>query len=133
MILRHPGYDLAIVVRNALGTDGSLFLLALSAFSCCIFAVATTTGLAHLEGVIRRKILGTSFNRTSAERRVGVGRSGRGRGGLKVDVIWVVAHPDAGWATKTESERPCATTAPTIFPPSELQLPTRRCNLCYNW
>ena len=78
MILRHPGYDLAIVVRNALGTDSSLFLLALSAFSCCIFAMATTTGLAHLKGVVGRKILGTSFDGASAERRVGVGESGRG-------------------------------------------------------
>jgi hypothetical protein len=89
MILRHPGYDLAIVVRNALDTDSGLFLLALSAFGCCIFAMATTTGLAHLKEVIRRKILGTSFDRASAERRVGVGGIGRG---LKVDVIWVVAH-----------------------------------------
>jgi hypothetical protein len=88
MILRHPGYDLAVVVRNALGADSSLFLLALSAFSCCVFAMTTPTGLAHLEGVIGRKVLGTSFDRASAERRV-VGESGRG---LKVDVIWVVAH-----------------------------------------
>jgi hypothetical protein len=91
MILGYPGYDLAIVVRNALGTDSSLFLLALSAFSCCVFAMAATTSLAHLKGVIRRKLLGTSFYRASTERRVGVGGSGRG-GGLKVDVIWVVAH-----------------------------------------
>lgn len=98
MILRHPGYDRAIVVCNALGTDGSLFLLALGAFGCCIFAMAATTSLAHLKGVIWRKIFGTSFNRASADR--WVGGSGSGRGGLKVDVIWVVAHPDAGWATK---------------------------------
>lgn len=88
VILRHPGYDLAIVVRNALGTDSSLFLLALSAFSCCILAMTTPTCLAHLKGVIGRKILGTTLDRASAERRVG-GGSGRG---LQVDVIWVVAH-----------------------------------------
>lgn len=78
MILRHPGYDLAIVVRNALGTDSSFFLLALSAFSCCVFAMAATTGVAHLEGVIGRKILRTSFDGASAERRVEGSESGRG-------------------------------------------------------
>jgi hypothetical protein len=30
---------------------------------------------------------------------------GRGRGGLKVDVIWVVAHPDAGWQSYRRSGR----------------------------
>ena len=91
MILRHPCYDPAIVLANALGTDGSLFLLALSAFGIRVFAMATTTSLAHLKGVIRRELLGTSFYGAPAERRVGLGRGGRG-GGLKVDVIWVVAH-----------------------------------------
>jgi len=71
MILRHPSYDLAIVVSNSLSTDSSLFLLALGTFSCCILAMAATTALAHLKGVIWRKILGTSFDGTSAERRVG--------------------------------------------------------------
>jgi hypothetical protein len=87
--------------------------------------MSTPTSLAHLKGIIWRKILCTSFDRASAKRRVGGGESGRG---LKVDVIWVVAHPDGGWA-KTYSRsgaRPRATTAPTRFPPSELELPTRR-------
>ncbi len=117
MILGHPGYDLAIVVGNALRPNGGLFLLALSAFSCCIFTMATTTGLAHLKGVLWGEILGTSFDGTSAKGRVGGGKGGRG---LKVDVIWVVAHPDVGLGNCKTAERPFATTAPTRFPPSEL-------------
>jgi hypothetical protein len=93
MILRHPCHDLAIVVTNALSTNGRLFLLALCAFGCGVLAMATSTGLAHLKGIIRGEILATSFDRTSAKRRVGGGEGGRR---LKVDVIWVVAHPDAG-------------------------------------
>ena len=123
MILRHPGYDLAIVVCNALVTDGSLFLLALSAFSCCVFAMAATTGLAHFEGIVWREIFAASFYGASAE-----GRGGGSEGGrrLKVDVIWVVAHPDAAVPVlvlvfRTQNRaRPSLTTAPTAFPPSEL-------------
>jgi hypothetical protein len=120
MTLRHPSHDLAIVIRNTLGTDSSLFLLALSAFGCGVLAMAATTSLAHLKGIIWREILGTSFDRTPTKRGVGGGETGRR---LKVDVIWVVAHPDAGGWAKTYSHcgaRPRATTAPTRFPPSEL-------------
>ena len=125
MILRHPCHDMAIVRTNALSTNRRLFLLALGSFGCGVLAVATSTSLAHLKGVFWGEILATSFDRTSAKRGVGGGEGGRR---LKVDVIWVVAHPDAGWAkTYTHSgARPRATTAPTGFPPSELQLPTRR-------
>ena len=93
MIFRHPGHDLGIVIGNALNTDGRLFLLALSAFGCGVFAMAATTILAHLEGIIWREILCASFDGTCTKRRVGGGEGGRR---LKVDVIWVVAHPDAG-------------------------------------
>jgi hypothetical protein len=106
MTLGHPGHDLAIVIiRNTLGTDSSLFLLALSAFSRGVFAMAATTSLAHLKGIIWREILGTSFDRTSTKRRVGGGESGRR---LKVDVIWVVAHPDAGLGKDVLSLRSAA-------------------------
>jgi hypothetical protein len=62
MILWHPGYDSAVVMINTLGTDGSLFLFALSAFGGRVFAMATATSLAHLEGIIRREVLATSFD-----------------------------------------------------------------------
>jgi hypothetical protein len=55
-------------LANALGTDGSLFLLALSAFGIRVFAMATTTSLAHLEGIIGSEVLATSFDRASTER-----------------------------------------------------------------
>lgn len=93
MVLRHPCHDLAIVVANALRTNSRLFLLAFGTFGCGVLAMATATCLAHLMGIIWREILATSLDGTSAKRRVGGGEGGRR---LKVDVIWVVAHPDAG-------------------------------------
>jgi hypothetical protein len=93
MILWHPCYDSAIVLTNALDTDGSLFLLTLSAFCSRVFAMATATTLAHLEGIFGSEILATSFDRASAGRWDGGCEGGRR---LKVDVIWVVIHPDAG-------------------------------------
>jgi hypothetical protein len=96
MILWHPCYDPAIVLTNALDTDGSFFLLALSAFCSRVFAMATATSLAHLESIFGSEVLATSFDRASAGRWDGGCEGGRG---LKVDVIWVVIHPDAGWAS----------------------------------
>jgi hypothetical protein len=49
-------------MTDALGTDGSFFLLALSAFCSRVFAMATTTSFAHLEGVIWIEVLATSFD-----------------------------------------------------------------------
>jgi hypothetical protein len=95
MILWHPCYDPAIVLTNALGSDGGLFLLALSAFGIRVFAMATATSLAHLEGIFGSEVLAASFDRASTERWDGGCEGGRR---LKVDVIWVVIHPDAGWA-----------------------------------
>jgi hypothetical protein len=80
-------------LTNALGTNGGLFLLALSAFGIRVFAMATTTGLAHLESIFWSEVLATSFDRASTERWDGGCEGGRR---LKVDVIWVVIHPDAG-------------------------------------
>lgn len=54
MIRRHPGYDSAIVVTDALCTDSSLLLLALSAFGGRVFAMTPATFVAHLESVILR-------------------------------------------------------------------------------
>jgi len=123
VILRHPCYDTTVVVSNTLGTEGGLFLLTLSAFGSRIFAMAATTGLAHFEGIVWREIFAASFYGASAE-----GRGGGSEGGrrLKVDVIWVVAHPDAAVPVlvlvfRTQNRaRPSLTTAPTAFPPSEL-------------
>ena len=120
MILRDPSYNSAIVITDALDTDSSLFLLALSAFGSRVFAMATSTALAHLERIIWGEILATSFDRASTKRWDGGGQGGRR---LKVDVIWVVAHPDAGGAGAgarwdTHSERRSA--AVCHNPPSEL-------------
>ena len=54
MIRRHPGYDSAIVVTDALCTDSGLLLLALSAFGGRVFAMTPATFVAHLESVILR-------------------------------------------------------------------------------
>jgi len=114
MILWHPCYDPAIVLTNALGTDGSLFLLALSAFGIRVFAMATTTSLAHLEGIFGSEVLATSFDRASTERWDGGCEGGRR---LKVDVNWVVIHPDAGlgsgwggWGSKSGARLSATTT-----------------------
>jgi hypothetical protein len=69
MIWRHPGYDSAIVVTDALSADSGLLLLALSAFGGCVFAMTPATFVAHLERIILRKILSASFNRASTKRR----------------------------------------------------------------
>jgi hypothetical protein len=61
-ILRHPGYSPAIVITDALGTDGGLFLLALGTFGSRILAMATTTRFAHLEGIIWSEVIGTPFD-----------------------------------------------------------------------
>jgi len=68
MIRRHPGYDSAIVVTDALCTNSGLLLLALSTFGGRVFAMTAATVVAHLESVILREILSTSFDRTSAKR-----------------------------------------------------------------
>jgi hypothetical protein len=93
VIWRHPSYDPAIVWADALSADGSFLLLALGAFGGSVFAMTTATILAHLERIILRKVFATSFDGTSAKRCNGRGHD---RFGLKVDVLWVVAHPDTG-------------------------------------
>jgi uncharacterized protein involved in response to NO len=52
VIWRHPSYDTAIVITDALGADSSLFLFALGAFGGSIFAMTTTTIVAHSESII---------------------------------------------------------------------------------